>query len=276
MREMNRRARRFACSASALAPFAVLAAGCAKGGADEVVYVPPPRSDGGALAETGPPGAGDAAASDASQLDGAGDGAACTLGTGDHCGACATSCGVTDAQSLFGCTDATSAGTCTLTCRAESYDVDGKLDNGCEANDPVVQDTAATAVAKALDDTLKLVNLAGIVYGDARPHEVNPIARPLGREDWYRVAVTGIGNNFGFQACLGISSFPADDVFEVCTTDANGSTYPPANCGQPKGGGGTSVCVKPAGGANAGVYFVRVRKLSGSSSPNQYALFMQH
>ena len=196
---------------------------------------------------------------------------ACVLGTAGYCGSCGTACGTTDAQTTYGCTDATPAGTCTVTCRGEFYDLDGKAENGCEIEDPVVQDSAATARNVPLSGAS--ANVTGIVYSDTRPHEGVPFTRPNGREDWFHVLVpaddAGVGGGFG--ACLGITSFPADDTFEVCVTDAGGSAF--SHCGTTSGGG-LQKCIKPGG--DAGEYYVRVKKVSGSNTPNAYALFVGH
>ncbi len=245
------------------------ASACAKGGnADGLAPLPLP--EGGARVDGG-----DAGEDAKAPLDGAGGTDACTLGSSDHCGACGTTCGTTDAQTTFACTDATTAGTCTVTCRGEFYDLDGKADNGCEAGDLVVQDSAASAKPVTLDGTTRSANELGYVYSDDRAHENVPLKRPAGREDWYVVTVTvpegGAAGSFG--ACLGITNFPNDDVFEVCTTDANATTF--SHCA-PVAGGGASTCVKPAANADAGVYFVRVKKVSGSNTANGYALFLQH
>ena len=242
---------------------------CAKGAPADVHS---PAVDGGPL---------DGGASDAdaaSPDDGAAD--ACTLGTAASCGTCSTVCGTTDAQTTYGCTDATPAGTCTITCRGELYDLDGKPENGCEAEDAIVQDTAASARPLVLDDAMRTASAQGKAYSDTRPHEIVPFQRPTGREDWYHVTVTeadaGAGvdaGTFAFSACLAIATFPTDDVFEVCTTDANASSF--SNCGQVKGGAAPT-CVKPAANGDVGEYYVRVHKISGSNTPNQYTLTVQH
>jgi hypothetical protein len=243
-----------------------LGGGCAKGGSVDAL-APAVAAEAGTL--DGGTGDADARPPD----DGAAD--ACTLGTAAACGTCATVCGTTDAQTTYGCTDATPAGTCTLTCRGEFYDLDGKPDNGCEAEDAIVQDTAASARPITLDATTKSASVQGKAYSDTRPHEVVPLTRPTGREDWYHVTVSvpDGGAAGAFSACLGIPTFPTDDVFEVCTTDANASAF--GNCGQVKGGA-APMCVKPAGNADAGEYFVRVHKISGTSTADPYALTVQH
>jgi hypothetical protein len=263
-------------------PFAclvVLFAACASNtsGDDSAIV---PGDDGGTGGNDSGSGKDGAPKSDSG---GGGDGSsACTLGTTTDCGSCGTACGTSDKASLYACSDATAAGTCTLTCRAEYYDLDGKIDDGCEAEDAVVQDSATNAVGITLpdanDSTFKTnpLNVLGYVYGDGRPHEDAPTSRPLGREDWYKVTAVGAGvPSTGMGACLGISDFPTDDTFEVCITDLGGSTFPSANCKAVKGGAQSS-CVAPSGGSDAGDYYVRVRKTDGSNTPNGYALFLQH
>jgi hypothetical protein len=182
---------------------------------------------------------------------------------------------------MYACSDATSSATCLLTCKGEYYDVNGNADDGCESQDPTVQDTVATAVAVNLPDmndpTNKTnpLNVLGYVYGDGRPHDAAPTSRPFGREDWFHVTAVGNGTGQGMVACLGITDFPPDDSFEVCISDNGGSTFPSAGC-KPVTGGAPSVCVSPTGAPNAGVYYVRVRKTAGSNTQNGYALYLRH
>jgi hypothetical protein len=213
---------------------------------------------------------------------GGGDGGGnCTLGTNDHCGACDHACRASDKSTKYACSDGTTSATCLITCLAEYYDLNGDANDGCEAQDPTVQDTAASAVIVSLPDandpTFKTnpLNILGYVYGDGRPHESPPTSRPFGREDWYHVTAVGNGTGMGMGACLGISNFPPDDTFEVCISDNNGNTFPATGC-KPVKGGGASACVVPTGNPNAGVYYVRVRKTDGSNTADGYALFLRH
>ncbi len=235
-------------------------------------------------------GAGDGAAGQADlggapDLAGGDGGGGCVLGSGDHCGACGTSCppGADDGGTLRTCSDSTAAGACGIVCRGEAYDVDGQLANGCEAIDQPIQDSSLAAVAITLpnvaNDPAMLTNprnLAAQIYGDARVHESAPAQRVLGRDDWYKVTAVGAGDAAsGMTACLGITNFPADDQFQLCISDSGQAVFGAAGC-KLVAGGAASVCVPPPALTDAGTYYVRVHKMAGSNTANQYALFLQH
>jgi hypothetical protein len=203
----------------------------------------------------------------------------CVLGTGDHCGGCGKSCppGMDDARTLRTCSDATLSGVCSLACRGEWYDIDGQSTNGCEAEDAPAQDSIGTALELTLPDgTASERNIVAKLYSDARAHEQPPLTRTLGRDDFYRIIALGNGKpTQGMAACLGIVNFPTDNRFEACITDNGSTAFAVAAC-QTALGGGSSVCVVPPAGGNAGTYYVRVRKLGGSHNSLQYALFLDH
>src|SRR5262245_4781160 len=71
----------------------------------------------------------------------------CELGSADHCGSCSVACIAGTAMTKAVCTDATASGVCDIVCRGEAYDVDGKVDNGCEAVDEAPHDSMGTAEA---------------------------------------------------------------------------------------------------------------------------------
>jgi len=234
--------------------------------------------------------AGSDAASDvdlASMDDGGGsspgEGGTCQLGTANDCGKCGASCpaSATDPMTAMPtCTDATSAGTCDITCTGEHYDLDGKPANGCEAADLPIQDTPLTAVAVALADA-NPQNMVAPLYGDKRKHDTDQAARDLGREDWFKVTATGAGAaGVGMGACLSAGNFPSDDVLEVCITTDGSTTTDPSGCASltvANDGGGSS-CVSPGGLTNvdSGTFYVRVRRTAGSANANQYALYLRH
>lgn len=262
----------FARKAAALVTPLVVLAACAKA-VDDPVPVAQPEEE----ASTGTD------ASVAKEVE-----TTCTLGTVEHCGDCNVKCpGADDDRTTRICRDATRSATCELICRGEAYDVDGKLDNGCEAVDLPIQDSLATAVAVTLpnvvnDATLKSnpMNMTAAVHHDDRFHDDEGGTRPFGREDWYRVTAVGAGNPANtMTACLSAVSFPADNELEVCIT-ANGATsFSSAVCKTllvGTDGGGGSQCVSPAGNPDTGTFLVRVRKTKGSPTPNQYALFLNH
>jgi hypothetical protein len=209
-----------------------------------------------------------------------GDAAMCTLGSADHCGTCSTICpGPDDMGTLRTCSDSNSAGMCSIECKGEFYDMDGKDTNGCEGSDPVVQDTSATAVAVMLPTGNNPMNLVGTIYGDTRVHDAAPTARPLGREDWYAVTTVGVGKNgasSAMSACLGITNFPADNSFELCTSQSGIAMFDVAECVTVTGGA-ASACMHPDTGAQlTGPFYVRVRKLAGTNAALGYALYLEH
>ncbi len=222
-----------------------------------------------------------ASANHASPDDASPDG--CTLGTPDHCGTCTTVCpGVDNASTQRTC----AASTCGLTCKGEFYDLDGNAANGCEAEDQPVQDASGTAVAVALPDVnngtgstacdgaTNPCTVLGQIYSDQRTHDSAPTSRPLGREDWYRVTATGNGSpNNNVTACLGITNYPADNQYEVCIGENNSTS--PTTC-MTATGGASSVCVAPAAATSTGTFYVRIRKVAGTNTANQYALFLVH
>ncbi|MEO6420986.1 MAG: hypothetical protein ABIP39_16360 [Polyangiaceae bacterium] len=204
----------------------------------------------------------------------------CTLGSADHCGTCTTVClGPDDVGTLRTCSDSNSAGTCGIECKGELYDLDGKDTNGCEASDPVVQDTSATAVPKTLPTGNNPLNLVGTIFGDTRLHDAPPTARALGREDWYAVTTVGVGKSgstSAMSACLGITNFPTDNTFEVCTSKSGATTFDVSECVKVIGGA-ASACIHPANGANlTGPFYVRVRKIEGTNAALGYALYLEH
>jgi hypothetical protein len=204
-------------------------------------------------------------------------GPGCMLGTADHCGTCDTVCppGQDDSATLRACVQAGGSSSCDIVCRGEHYDVNGKIDDGCELEDLPIQDSAITAVAVALDGAHATQNVVAAMYGDARVHETPPTLRPNGRDDWYRLSTVGAGSGSGAVACLGITNFPADNLFEVCIAEPGQATFPAGNCKSVQGSA-TSVCVTPSANMTAGPFYVRVHKSGGSQTPNQYAIFFKY
>ncbi|MEO8876210.1 MAG: hypothetical protein ABI461_11530 [Polyangiaceae bacterium] len=197
---------------------------------------------------------------------------ACTLGTADHCGTCATACpSIDNAGTKRVCSDGTSTATCDIVCLGELYDMNGTTDDGCEAEDPVVHDSAEAGVAEVATTAGFTVGAPDwFVYGDTRKHDVAPVDRPLGREDWYTLS-----NPHGrLKVCLTIANFPADNQFEVCVTNLGNKNIEVSQCKTITPTSGSNDCVQPAASTN-GTYWARVRKLAGSNSLNGYALFVQ-
>jgi hypothetical protein len=213
----------------------------------------------------------------------------CMLGDADHCGTCSTICppGMDTAGTKRTCSGATAFATCGYVCRGEFYEMDGMASTGCEAEDAPVQDSATTAVTVNLPDGplaaapgpgLNPTNLAQQIYGDTLEHESTPASRPNGRDDWYKLVVSGSGaTDRGVGACLGINSFPADNTFEVCLSGKGAMTFLPAGC-KTVVGGATSQCIQQNNSTDGnGTYYVRVRRVSGATyTTNQYALYLDH
>jgi hypothetical protein len=213
-----------------------------------------------------------------------GDGpSSCTLGTPDHCGTCGTVCppGMDSTGTQRTCSNSV----CDFICKGEYYDVDGQAANGCEAQDLPLQDSSITAVAVNLPNAFNTdlgvtgnpANIVSQVYGDSRTHDVAPTSRLTGREDWYKLTVTGGGSGSnGVTACLGITNFPSDDIFEVCLSESGSATFINTDCKQVMGMMSSQCVAKAMAADESGTYYARVRKISGSWTTNQYALFLEH
>jgi hypothetical protein len=170
-----------------------------------------------------------------------------------------------------------------LVCRGERYDVDGRDDTGCEAEDLPLQDSPTVAVAINLPDLVDSTrgnprNYAGHIYGDSRLHDGDLQERPNGRDDWFAVTAVGPGDpHQKMGACLSISSFPRDNQFQVCITEAGQSSFGTNQCAVVTGDAGGSVCVRPASQPDfGGPFYVRVRKLAGTNALLDYALYLSH
>lgn len=216
----------------------------------------------------------------------ASDSNSCSLGTADHCGTCGNACPGSDSMSTQRiCTTTTSQGTCDIVCQGEYYDLDGDLMNGCEAQDLPVQDLDLTAVeidlpdnntgtgSNACDGTANPCTHAGQIYSDMRMHANAPTARPLGRDDWYKLVAVGNGGPNQVGACLGITNFPSDDMYQICI--GNNGDFNPTTC-KTAVGQGTSQCVSPPTAADSGTFYIKLSKLAGSNTANQYALYVVH
>jgi hypothetical protein len=202
----------------------------------------------------------------------------CTLGSADHCGTCDTVCpGASDAGGTTRvCSDSTTTATCDIICTGEWYDVNGVIADGCEAQDPIVHDSADAAVPETAPAGGNTVAAPlWYAYGDARMHDVAPVARPTGREDWYVLS----NQNGTPQACLTIVNFPPDDMFEVCITNEGNQNIENTQCKTVTPDTTTTdtstYCVSPSLHSNGGSYWVRVRKISGANTLDGYALFLK-
>jgi hypothetical protein len=207
----------------------------------------------------------------------------CTLGTASNCGNCGHACpGSDDTTTERVCSSADITGTCDIVCRGDSYDVNGILDDGCEALDESAHDSFANSSSVTLEDVVNVpgknpVNLHGDIFGDGRRHDASPTFRPNGRDDYWRLTAIGAGDPKAMLiACLGITDLPADNLYEVCMSDEGTPQFVNSGCST-VAGKAQSVCVgppNPTGGD--GPYYVRVRKLAGTNTLPGYWLWMNH
>ena len=232
----------------------------------------------------------DASTSDAS-IDAAKEAAStgCALGTIQHCGSCNNACpGKTEGNTKVVCSDNTGAGKCGITCSGEAYDIDGKSENGCEEQDPKVQDTAATAVVEGLPSGVDVdggpptgnpLVVEGTLLSDARVHGTDPVDRLLGRDDWYKLSVIGggDGNLDATTACLSLQDFPKDVSVQVCISNKDEDTFDDMlGCKTVRGGPVNAVCVTPPTKTDDGVYYVRLHKVMGGHTAAKYSLTLKH
>ncbi len=212
---------------------------------------------------------------------GSSGGGTCTLGTPDACGSCSVSCpGPDDARTQRTCSSATASGQCGITCLGNAYDVNGDVNDGCEAVDnDGAGHTIATARAFNLASANPLNFTAGALLSDTRLHADAPTSRVWPTADVYSLTApnSGNGDQLSVVACLGIPSLPSDNEFQICITDANAASFSSANCGQAHGGESASQCVAPPDGSTrGGPFFIQITKLTGSRSPDKYALWMSN
>lgn len=200
----------------------------------------------------------------------------CTLGTADHCGSCDNVCpGATDGGTTRVCSDTSTTATCDIVCTGEFYDVNGDLTDGCEGSDPIVHDSADAAVPESASTSGVTIGAPLFyMYGDARQHDVAPLTRPNGREDWYAVTNPDAAS---IKACLTIPNFPTDDQLQVCITNNGLKIIDPAACKVvTTTTTGAASCVSPSQPvAKNGTYYVQVQKMSGTNTLDGYTLVIQ-
>jgi hypothetical protein len=199
----------------------------------------------------------------------------CTLGTSDDCGACGKRCaGTNTAQTAITCSDATAAGVCGVTCKGDSYDVDGDPANGCEALDGPDQSSAERAVPVELP-TAAHVDINDQILVDERPHAAAPATREEGLPDWWKVTATGGGNpDKKMHACLFIGTLPADSVYQVCISQKGSNDPTVCRDITPTTPAGVTRCV--FANDDAGTFYVRVARKAGTPTVNKFALYLEH
>lgn len=182
-------------------------------------------------------------------------------------------CPVVTDHATWACEEGSDA--CTiLVCRGERYDVDGRLDNGCEAQDTPRHDTLETAVEVDLPDA-RPVNVDAPILSDDRAHDTEPVKRELGLPDWWKVTAIGNGNlGKTMHACLYVGDLPVDSVYEVCISEAGSERPSVCKTVAPTTPEGLSRCAVAAD--DSGIFFVRVLKKAGAHSARTYALYLEH
>lgn len=165
-------------------------------------------------------------------------------------------------------------GECQWSCLPEYYDLNGLPADGCEAQDQR-HDSPESALSLVLPDTedpehaSNPLNTSGVLYGDE--------TQPLGLPDWYAITTVGSGlPNRGIVACLSVVNFPPDNRVEACISGLEDPSLADEGCGVAVGGG-EAACVEPPGDPELpGLYYVRVRRLRGTQTPNRYWLWLRH
>jgi len=236
-------------------------------------------------AKPGDGGPGDGAPKDGAPKDSSGDGPppddtgvtdgppaeqACTTGTADNCAFCGDKCpGPDDSATKRAC----ESGACTIHCKGDYYDVNGKASDGCEILDLfAAHTTEATAkdLGSATDcDSVK--KTAATLLSDSRYHVMTPNSRKLGQFYWFKLAITdktlcalSASTKVDFAAMPSGAKYGARAHW-VCKKDSKvlSSTFKSAH-------GGKSVTLSPktdcAGTDDGGTLLIRMSKVQGASS----------
>jgi len=209
--------------------------------------------------------------------DGRRDGASCTLGTVDNCASCGNVCppGKDSPTTARVCL----SGKCDIQCKAESYDVNGDVADGCEAEDDLpIHDT--TADAKSLgqvSDCDNAVTTTAVTPSDDRLHLVAPTSRPGGRPDWYKLHI----DDKAFciveaEVKVSLKSLPQSALYRaaaywVCDGGAELATD------SKSGNGGGELLLNPTTtcttvGDDSGTLYVKVAQESGGHSAASYTI----
>ncbi|MCA9671701.1 MAG: hypothetical protein KC503_39150 [Myxococcales bacterium] len=194
----------------------------------------------------------------------------CALGTPDHCGGCNDKCpGIDNVASARTC----SGGVCGLTCRGDSYDVNGSAADGCETLDIDARyDSAQNARDLGnTDDCSGPKNVAMLLASDDRPHDSTPAQRTTAAK-WLKLHIT----DSPYLSCIlhpkitvDLSSAPSSATFKVTATyrcDHGTNQYSDSATGN----GGSSLVVRPGtycggvlgSGDDSGTLTLEIRKTS--------------
>ena len=201
----------------------------------------------------------------------------CTLGTADNCAACGDVCppGQDTADTARLC----EAATCTIECKEESYDVNDRATDGCEAKDDTpVHDSKATATDLGTSsDCDKPLTVSGTLPSDDRRHQKSPIDRPNGRADWFKLTIDDDAFCI-IQADVKVSfkSLPSTATYSVSTVYVcKGGKEMPKDV--KTAAGGSEVVLAPSTvcttiGDDSGTLYVEVAKESGTHSDASYTV----
>ena len=206
------------------------------------------------------------------------DGASCTPGTADNCASCGDVCppGKDSPATARVCL----SGKCDIQCKAESYDVNGDVADGCEATDDLpIHDTTADAksLGQVSDCEDNPVTATAVMPSDDRLHLVAPTARPGGRPDWYKLHI----DDKAFclveaEVKVSLKSLPPGALYRaaaywVCDGGAQLATDTKT------GNGGGELLLDPTTtcttvGDDSGTLYVEVAQESGAHSGASYTI----
>jgi hypothetical protein len=208
-----------------------------------------------------------------------GDLVGCQVGTPDHCKSCGNKCpGVDNEGTARACT----AGSCSIVCKGEYYDVNGSVDDGCEFQDDLplhelVQNAMKLPSVEDCEDNLQ--QALATIPSDNREHQDLPESRANGRIDWFQLSITDKAFcEVQAETTIDCSGLPKESIFEV-------TVYYLCDSGKQLGeqtakvNGGSSITLQPNTGctlfsasSDSGTVFVKVEKLSGPHSAKGYWL----
>lgn len=200
----------------------------------------------------------------------------CTLGTPDNCAACGDVCppGQDTADTARLC----KTGVCAIECKEESYDVNDRATDGCEAKDDTpIHDSKATATDLGTSsDCDKALTVSGVLPSDDQRHQKSPIDRPNGRADWFKLTIDDDFCIIQADVKVSFKSLPSNATFSVSTLYVckGGKEMPKDVKTAP---GGSEVILAPSTvcttiGDDSGTLYVEVTKESGAHSDASYTV----
>ncbi len=200
----------------------------------------------------------------------------CALGTPDHCASCSDVC--PPGKDPGGGVRVCEGGKCQLQCDGEQYDVDGKVDNGCEVKDdlPVHESASDARDLGQVSDCGDAVTATGVLPSDDRKHLQAPTDRPQGRPDWFKLHVGDDYCLVNGDVKVSLAALPAGGSYRATAywkCDSGATLVPDAKTGS----GGQTLQLAPAVscttiGDDSGTLFVSVEKLSGPHSDATYSV----